>query len=149
MSKRYIDADALKEKKVYSVERHECVVPVAEIDWQPTADVVEVVRCRECNHCFTDDRTMYCERATGLDEILPDDFCSYGKRREPNQELEQEAIWKINAELLHSGGFGSMNGDKCFETLLRYWKAQEQAGYPHASESVKYFEDLVKKERGR
>ena len=39
---RYIDADKLKEKKVYSAERHENVVPVAEIDWQPTADVVEV-----------------------------------------------------------------------------------------------------------
>ena len=39
---RYIDADKLKEKKVYSAERRENVVPVAEIDWQPTADAVEV-----------------------------------------------------------------------------------------------------------
>ena len=36
---RYIDADKAKEKKVYSVERHEHVIPVAEIDWLPTADV--------------------------------------------------------------------------------------------------------------
>lgn len=48
---------------------------------QPTADVVEVVRCRDCKYFLTDDDTMYCERATGLDQILPDDFCSYGERR--------------------------------------------------------------------
>lgn len=40
--KEYIERGALKQKKVYSVERHECVVPVAEIDWIPAADVVEV-----------------------------------------------------------------------------------------------------------
>ena len=35
---RLIDADALKEKKVYCPERHEKVVPVAEIDWMPTVE---------------------------------------------------------------------------------------------------------------
>ena len=38
----YIDADKAKEKKVYSKDRHEYVVPVAELDWLPTADVQEV-----------------------------------------------------------------------------------------------------------
>ena len=57
---RLIDGDALKTKKVYSKERHEKVVPVAEIDWMPTVDAnhiaddgkkvdaVSVVRCGEC-----------------------------------------------------------------------------------------------------
>ena len=40
---RYIDADKAKEKKVYSEDRHEYVVPVAELDWLPTADVQEVM----------------------------------------------------------------------------------------------------------
>lgn len=40
---RYIDADKEKEKKVYSEDRHEYVVPVAELDWLPTADVQEVM----------------------------------------------------------------------------------------------------------
>lgn len=35
---RLIDADALKTKKVRSKERHEWVVPVAEIDWMPTIE---------------------------------------------------------------------------------------------------------------
>ena len=39
---RLIDADALKEKKVYSQERHENIVPVAEIDWLPTIDAVPI-----------------------------------------------------------------------------------------------------------
>lgn len=39
---RLIDADALKEKKVYSHERHEKVVPVAEIDWMPTIVAIPV-----------------------------------------------------------------------------------------------------------
>ena len=80
---RYIDADALKEKKVYSVERHECVVPVAEIDWQPTADVVEVVRCKDCKHFGKDlgygkhDCKKY-----EMPYCLETDYCSYGERRE-------------------------------------------------------------------
>ena len=41
--KEYIEREALKQKKIYSVERHEYVVPVAKIDWMPTADVAEVV----------------------------------------------------------------------------------------------------------
>lgn len=39
---RIIDADALKEKKVYSHERHERIVPVAEIDWMPTIPAIPV-----------------------------------------------------------------------------------------------------------
>ena len=35
-----IDRDAVKEKKVYSKERHEKVVSVAEIDWMPTIEAV-------------------------------------------------------------------------------------------------------------
>ena len=40
MATEYISRDAEKAKKVYSHERHEYVVPVAEIDWLPAADVV-------------------------------------------------------------------------------------------------------------
>lgn len=47
---RLIDADALKAKKTYSHERHEYIVPVAEIDWMPTIDAVPVVRCKECKY---------------------------------------------------------------------------------------------------
>lgn len=45
---RLIDADALKEKKVYSLERHEKIVPVAEIDWSPTIDAIPVDWLQAC-----------------------------------------------------------------------------------------------------
>ncbi len=41
---KYIEREAVKSKKVYCVERHEFVVPVAEIDWTPAADVEPVQR---------------------------------------------------------------------------------------------------------
>lgn len=41
----YISREAAKAKKIYSVERRELVVPVAEIDWIPPADVVS----RDCH----------------------------------------------------------------------------------------------------
>ena len=40
----YISREAAKSKKVYSNERHEYVVPVADLDWLSTADVRPVVR---------------------------------------------------------------------------------------------------------
>lgn len=39
---KYINADKLKEKKIYSEERHEYIISVAEVDWAPIADVQEV-----------------------------------------------------------------------------------------------------------
>ena len=55
------------------------------IDSEPTADVVEVVRCRDCKHawihpcgyayCHRDGRNAY-ETTFNLD-----DFCSYGERK--------------------------------------------------------------------
>ena len=68
---RLIDADALKEHKVYSAERHEKVVPVANIDWMPTVDASPVVhgrwedvgslscRCSKCG-CKNNRETRFC-----------------------------------------------------------------------------------------
>ena len=86
---RYIDADALKTQKEYCEERHEYIVPVAKIDWTPTVDAVEVVRCRDCKHHRTlRDRDMCAKNAdmlngreVGLKATRADDFCSRGERR--------------------------------------------------------------------
>ena len=58
------------------------------IDRLPTADVVEVVRCCDCEHkqenpdinntCYLTCNLKYGIRGT----IDPTDFCSYGKRKE-------------------------------------------------------------------
>lgn len=52
----------------------------------PAADVVEVVRCRECRHRHTRDCAMYyeCSQCGGQwDWTTEDGFCSYGERKDP------------------------------------------------------------------
>lgn len=57
------------------------------------------------------------------------------------QKPSKESLWGLNLENLKVGTFGDPED---YETMLRYWKAQEEAGYPYASENVQYFTDLVK-----
>ena len=50
---------------------------------RPTIDAVEVVRCWDCNHC--DPENHHCDHHMGTAAPLsrkPDDFCSYGERKE-------------------------------------------------------------------
>lgn len=85
---RLIDADALIQKE--SVMRKGCAY-IEEINNAPTIDAAEVVRCKECD--------SYVEVAWRLDDegekkechccvahsipVQPNDYCSYGERREP------------------------------------------------------------------
>ena len=73
-----IDRDAVKEKKVYSKERHEKVVPVAEIDWMPNIEAVPLDKlCEwlarnafafECKDCEEYCRALLeCENEVGSD----------------------------------------------------------------------------------
>ena len=50
----------------------------------PTADVVEVVRCKDCKHMAEDVlfKEMWCTNPSGR-EVKADDFCSKGERKEP------------------------------------------------------------------
>ena len=60
--------------------------------YAPTADVVEVCRCKDCKHLeIINSREIYAKcKATGL-EFKPFDidtrehYCSYGERREENE----------------------------------------------------------------
>ena len=76
---RLIDADALKKKlkdepffggiTLYDV----CSV----IDDTPSTDAVEIVRCRDCKHLFSDSG---CPLRTFRTHV-EDDYCSYGERK--------------------------------------------------------------------
>lgn len=56
---------------------------------QPTADMVEVVRCKDCKYCFHYIRPNYeryeCEYYGTSDEVVdyvePMHYCSYGKKK--------------------------------------------------------------------
>ena len=58
------------------------------IEIQPTVDAVEVVRCRDCKRCFkhtTKRNRQYmwiCMRNDTDLYVRPDDFCSYGERKD-------------------------------------------------------------------
>lgn len=52
------------------------------IQRQPTADVVEVVRCKDCKHYEIDEEGFgCCGNSTGYDAKDYTDFCSYAERR--------------------------------------------------------------------
>ena len=85
---RLIDADELKVKidqSVFDADDNEWMKTL--IDNAPTIDIVF---CKECIHCADDyiDVGMgtmpqfTCEMGVGGDIVSPDDFCSYGERKE-------------------------------------------------------------------
>ena len=80
---RYIDADNMKSIKNIQSANFNSIESIREwIDSQPTADVVEVVRCKDCKH-FRDRKLkllddIYECKLTGLVTEL-DNFCKYGE----------------------------------------------------------------------
>lgn len=82
---RYIDADALIEDFESSdadginlaLDRY----AINCIDDAPTADVVEVVRCKDCKHYISDGGALMICEVTEMN-TSDCDFCSYGERKE-------------------------------------------------------------------
>lgn len=86
----YIEREALKTELQKKIElSHNARRAVIEEDFKdiindmPAADVVEVVRCKDCKHCDPDNR--HCDHYMGT--VLPvsredNDFCSYGERKD-------------------------------------------------------------------
>ena len=88
---RLIDADALKTKAIrcetfnlYDAPVFLKAVGTKEIDKAPTIDAVKVVRCRDCKHYEIHKPKVLenCERNGYIIPMKPDDFCSYGERKE-------------------------------------------------------------------
>ena len=89
---KYIELEALKNRFAkrlvwlkkdihdeYSLGlRDGCEYDIKLIDEIPAADVVPVVRCRECKHY---DGKWMC-KISGVPSRKPNDFCSYGDRKE-------------------------------------------------------------------
>lgn len=83
---RYIDADALKqrirEKFDGLIERIEIN---SVINSHPTANVVEVVRCKDCRYWQDNQEGHYPNELCPWDKNETpdeDDYCSFGERRE-------------------------------------------------------------------
>ena len=93
MAKRLIDADALINGiALYAAENaylNDTPLDVLKMvaDWvtnAPTVDAVEVVLCKECKRFVDNKEAMvtYCRRSLMDMTVRPDDFCSYGERKE-------------------------------------------------------------------
>ena len=75
--KRLIDANALNWGRCPTDGK----LAKAWLDEAPTVDAVEVVRCKDCKHCRRDAYGLWCFNDYEH-SLQPDDFCSYGERRE-------------------------------------------------------------------
>lgn len=51
----------------------------------PAADVVEVVRCKDCKYYFKDDGYEMCENSEGYDWTTEDGFCAWAVKREADE----------------------------------------------------------------
>ena len=81
----YIEREALK-KKLGDLHFSNYGYALIAINEMPTADVVEVIRCSECQHWGGVVFGNVCKRwsapLAGMKNCTqPDDFCSYGERK--------------------------------------------------------------------
>lgn len=97
MMARLIDADKLLEiykkwipqllSKEDEGDRRGVETCIAVLEDMQTVDAAPVVRCRECKHC--DPENYHCDHPMGTAAPLkrkPDDFCSYGERKDGEAE---------------------------------------------------------------
>lgn len=57
-------------------------------DFVPTADVVPVVRCKDCEHGqYMPSCSMYLCRCTGGKLRYADNYCNYGERRMSDEKI--------------------------------------------------------------
>lgn len=79
----HCDREHGSEHFVYGIE---CVMEY--IENIPPADVVEVVRCKDCKYRFSPNNNdaHYCNYKYGLQGLVAEeDYCSYGERRDDNE----------------------------------------------------------------
>ena len=89
---RLIDADIADVVIIYDKSNE--LTPVSEVreyikrqkaflDKFPTIDAVPVVRCEKCKHFKRNlENDTYCSSVNGLTDPEEDDFCSYGERKD-------------------------------------------------------------------
>jgi ferredoxin-thioredoxin reductase catalytic subunit len=72
-----------------------------------SADVVEVVRCKDCAYCYNNPslNTFWCRRFTAV--VDPNHFCSYGRRKTIKIRLnpDKETVEAVRSALKETGGY--------------------------------------------
>ena len=89
MAKEYIEREAAKRELLswaVCINHPEYLIKddaLHIIESMPAADVIKVVRCKDCKHC--DPENYHCDHPMSTAAPLrrnPDDFCSYGERKD-------------------------------------------------------------------
>ena len=81
---RLIDAELLEEQ--FGISDAD-ILAKEEIRFAPTVDAVVVTRCKDCRS-YNKPKTGWCE--VHLDREHPDDFCSYGERKDGGADHEAD-----------------------------------------------------------
>ena len=84
---KYIDREDLLNNLKQFAPEHLTPLIVSLIEKQPTADVVEVVRCKDCTEWDKDE--CECSHWYGFRE---DDYCSYGARMDGRMQNDEVYI---------------------------------------------------------
>ena len=82
---RQVAIDALDKKYRYGGDIDRCGLATAldEIEAIPAADVVPVVRCKDCKYLgITTLGSYWCRNVNGCAKPTSDSFCSYGEGKE-------------------------------------------------------------------
>lgn len=74
---RWIEHDALSQVYYSKSDAIDCVKAT------PTADVVQVVRCKDCKYFISG----VCRHDLAMNLSRDDDFCSYGERRKEDDKI--------------------------------------------------------------
>lgn len=87
---RYIDVDKFAEAicNFQQIDEDAANAMIWLLRTFPTADVVEVVRCKDCIHWGGTTHGFVCRKFSGIDTKIcmgADHYCSYGERREENE----------------------------------------------------------------
>lgn len=83
IERNYIRKMAMLEMAYTMETETDAAVVLRMIDDAPAADVAPVVRCKDCQNCqgmHGVSGILLCMNHLGT--VLPDDFCSYGKRKD-------------------------------------------------------------------
>lgn len=82
---KYINADQFERDCVFDKKCEDMQDVIYKLRDYPSADVVEIVRCRDCKYfCKVHKKTKWgaCDNDAGLVVTFPYSFCSYGERKD-------------------------------------------------------------------
>ena len=87
---RLIDADAFL-KDILTAGIGKTIIEYSEIDIgymirrRPTIDAVPVIRCKDCKWLYSEMGNYCCRSHRGLVRICENSFCSYGERKDGDE----------------------------------------------------------------